>query len=333
MIIREVLPEERDTYNDSVSHIMQSYEWGIFKEITGIKVSRMGAHEGYIKSGFQLSFHPLPHTSYTIGYFPRGGQLTQELIDQILKIGYDHGCVFIKIEPNLSSIDGQIIKNDNLVNASPVLPQHTFHIDLTSSEDEIIERMKEKTRYNIKLAQKHQVVVEEKSDKESLEVFIRLTMETANRQGFFSHPADYYRKLWDVLYPDNMCHLLVARYQSTPLAAIMLFKFKEMLYYPYGGSATVYREKMPNHLLHFEAIKLGKKLGCTTYDMWGSYKKSPTEKDPWFGIYRFKEGFGGKQVEYPQTVDLVFLPRIYKLYNILDPLRFKLLFLKRLLRM
>lgn len=348
MIIREVIPDEREQYNDLVSHILQTYEWGIFREATGVKVSRIGSYEGnMIKSGFQLTLHQIPNTNYTVGYFPRGPALTDELLKNLDKIGKEHNCIFIKIEPDITSNKQEATSNkqevtslrqgfggqasDKLKVSSPILPQHTFHLDLTASEEEIISRMKEKTRYNIKLAQKHEVRVEEKNDPDGLEIFIKIAMETAERQGFFSHPAQYYRELWDILNPRGMAHLLIAYYQQTPLASIMLFNFKDMLYYPYGGSATVYREKMPNHLLHLEAIKLGKRLGCRTYDMWGAYKDNPTEKDPWFGIYRFKEGFGGKPVDYPQTVDLVFQPQLYKLYNFLDPLRFKLLAVKRMI--
>lgn len=332
MIIREVLSQEREPYNNVVNHILQSYEWGIFREATGVKVIRIGSFEVGLKEGFQLTLHHFPRTSYTIGYFPRGPKLDNHLLEQLLKIGQENSCVFIKIEPDLEDLSYKSESNKNLLNSTPILPLHTFHIDLTKKEEELLAGMKEKTKYNIKLAEKHGVVVEEKEDKESLEVFIRLAMETAQRQGFFSHPADYYRKMWEILHPHKMAHLLIARYQNVPLAAIVLFRFKEMLYYPYGGSATIFREKMPNHLLHWEAIKLGKKLGCTTYDMWGAYKDNPTEKDPWFGIYRFKEGFGGKLVTYPQTRDLVFNPRFYQLYKFLDPLRFKLLSLKRLIK-
>lgn len=338
MLIREVYPEERENYNDSVNHILQSYEWGVFRETTGVKIVRLGIFEGVLKRGFQLTLHPFPHTTYTIGYFPRGGELTPQLLEQLEKIGKEQGCIFIKIEPNLPIANSTCLRRQELrinekyklLSSNSILPQHTFIVDLYGSEEEILSRMKEKTRYNIKLSQKHEVVVEEKNDSESLEIFIKLTIATAKRQGFFSHPADYYQKLWEILYPNKMVHLLIAKYQTTPLAAIMLFKFKDILYYPYGGSAIVMREKMPNHLLHWEAIKLGKRLGCTAYDMWGAYKNTPTDKDPWFGIYRFKEGFGSKLVTYPETLDLVFNPRFYKIYKTLDPLRFKLLSLKRL---
>lgn len=335
MIVREILLKERDEYNNVVSHILQTYEWGQFREATGVKIFRFGEFDGKLTSGYQLTFHPFPHTSYSIGYFPRGLELDDELFDHLLKIGQENNSAFIKIEADIS--DKQYVihnkNSNNIIPSTPILPRFTFHVDLTASEDEILGRLKEKTRYNIRLAQKSGIEVFEKDDFESLEIFIKLINETGKRQGFYNHPADYYRTLWSILKPAKMCYLFLAYYDKAPIAGIMLFRFKNMLYYPYGGSSLLYREKMPNHLLHFEAIKFGKKIGCTTYDMWGAYKNSPSEKDPWFGIYRFKEGFGGKLVEYPETVDLVFNPTYYKIYRFIDPLRFKLLFLKRLIKL
>jgi len=338
MIVREVLSKEKEEYNNVVSHVLQSYEWGAFREGTGVSVIRMGTYNGKINSGFQLTIHPFPHTHFNIGYFPRG-DITEQGLEHLKKIGEEHNLVFIKIEPNFQNSNIPAYaeasagkQNSNLINSKPILPKFTFHVDLTPNEEEVLANMKEKTRYNIKLAQKQEVVVLEKEDDKSLSIFIKFITETAKRQGFYNHPEEYYRTLWSILKPAKMCYLLIAYYNNVPLAAIMLFKFKEMLYYPYGGSSLLYREKMPNHLLHFEAIKLGKRLGCTTYDMWGAYKENPVEKDPWFGIYRFKEGFGGKLVEYPQTLDLVFNPTYYKIYRFLDPLRFKLMAIKRMLK-
>lgn len=343
MIVREILPKEKDNYNAVVSHILQTYEWGQFREATGVKVFRFGEFDGKLLSGYQLTFHPFPNTAYSVGYFPRGPELKDSLLEHLEKIGRENNAAFIKIEQNIKNPKSQYqITNEapnpnnqkiHLINSSPILPKFTFHVSLAGSEEEILARMKEKTRYNIKLAQKSGVEVYEKNDFDSLEVFIKLINETGKRQGFFNHPPDYYRNLWSILKPAGMCHLLIAYYNKIPLSGLMLFKFKEMLYYPYGGSSLLFREKMPNHLLHFEAIKLGRKLGCSTYDMWGAYKESPSEKDPWFGIYRFKEGFGGKLTEYPQTIDLVINPTYYKIYKFLDPLRFKYVALKKLLKL
>ncbi|MBI3558958.1 peptidoglycan bridge formation glycyltransferase FemA/FemB family protein, partial [Candidatus Gottesmanbacteria bacterium] len=137
-----------------------------------------------------------------------------------------------------------------------------------------------------------------------------------DRQNFYSHKPDYYRKLFEVLKPI----VLTAYLDKIPLATIMLIKYENFLYYPYGGSDPKYKKYMAPSLLHWEAIKLGKKLGCKTYDMWGSYKNTPTESDPWWGIYRFKSGFGGKEIEFPPTIDILLSP-LYFLYPLLENFR------------
>ena len=108
----------------------------------------------------------------------------------------------------------------------------------------------------------------------------------------------------------------------------MLIKYEDTLYYPYGGSDPSYREYMAPNLLHWEAIKLGKKLGCKTYDLWGSYKNVKNETDPFWGIYRFKSGFGGTEIDFPPTVDIPLSP-LYPIFSLFDSLRWKFLKLVR----
>ena len=108
----------------------------------------------------------------------------------------------------------------------------------------------------------------------------------------------------------------------------MLLNFGDTLYYPYGGSSKSHPEVMANNLVAWEAIKLGKKLGLKNFDMWGALGPNASPKDPWYGFHRFKNGYGGKLVEYIGTYDLVFDWPIYIMFTIIDklsPLKFFLL--------
>lgn len=334
LIIREILPEEREKYNQTVNHILQSYEWGEFRENSGIKIVRLGVFDNQkIINGLQLTIHFLPKTNFTIGYLPRPKELTSPLIEAVTKIGKENNCIFIKIE---SSGSGAAEQRSNQAISNSILPRYTFHLDLTQSEDEIMKKMHEKTRYNIRLAQRHGLLVRQGESLDDLKIFLRLQKETAKRQNFEVKPHAYFQKMWKVLEPKRMlclliCHLPAASRQppdTSSLSSILLFRFKDILYYPYGGSSTLHREMMPNHLLHWEAIKLGKKLGCKVYDFWGAYKNKAEVSDPWYGIYRFKSGFGGKIIEHPQSIDLVFNSSVYKLYKLADSLRWRFLRMK-----
>jgi len=328
MIIREVFENEKDNYNQVVKSITQSWEWGEFREKTGKKVIRLGGFEGSkMVEAMSIFLHPIAYFSHNIGYIPRGFISDKKWLAAIYEIGKKHNCVFIKIDREIEE-EKAGVGVFNLVAAKSVLPQYTFWLDLTKDENGIMAAMGEKTRYNIRLGTKHKVVVKEGKTEADVEIFIKFLGETERRQGFYSHYPEYYRLLWKTL-GRNFCRILTGYINTIPLASIMLFKFKDILYYPYGGSSLEQREKMANYVVHWEAIKLGKKLGCTVYDMWGAYKEQPKPVDPWFGIWRFKKGFGGKLVSYPDSLDLVIDKRLYNYYLLADKIRWKLLGAKR----
>lgn len=283
------------------THILQSTQWGQFRLKTP-NVKRV-----LLVGGYQVFIHKVPYLPWTVAYLPRPKNLDN--LEEIKEACQQERALFLKIEP-LTEISpakraGQI--------SNSVLPRHTIYIDLTKTEEELLAEMHEKTRYNINLAQKKNIKI---TEGENLEKFIELLGKTEERQNFYSHPKNYYKILWETLRPEKMVYLLSAG----DMAAIMLLRYQDTLYYAYGGSDPKYREYMAPHLLHWEAIKLGKKLGCKIYDLWGSYKERPEESDPWWGIYRFKRGFGGEEITFPPTFDIPLSP-LYFLYPLAEKLR------------
>ncbi|MBI4099955.1 peptidoglycan bridge formation glycyltransferase FemA/FemB family protein [Candidatus Microgenomates bacterium] len=284
-----------------MTHILQSREWGEFRAKTPTvkKVLQVG--------GCQIFIHRVPHSPWTVAYLPRPEKIAN--LEKIKEACRAERAIFLKVEPLARAVPGNP--------SEPVLPQHTIYIDLTAPEEKLLAAMHEKTRYNIGLATKKGVKI---TEGENLTEFVKLLEKTEERQGFYSHPADYYETLWETLRPAKMVYLLSAVSGQQTAASIMLLRYKDFLYYAYGGSDPEYREMMAPHLLHWEAMRLGKKLDCKVYDLWGSYKNSPDEKDSWWGIYRFKKGFGGREVTFPQTVDIP-LSSLYSLYPLAERFR------------
>lgn len=312
------------------NHPLQSDEWGEFRKKTGIKVIK--------DNNLQLTIHPIPHTLFNIGYLPKGQVLNQKLIDNLKRIGKENNCVFIQIEPNIET--DNIGRNDILrlglkASAHPLLTKYTFILDLTKTEEELLEKMHPKTRYNIKVAQKKGVeIIEDNSDKAFAE-YLRLTRETTSRQNFYAHSQDYHKLMWETLKTKGdfnkdvlTAHLFKAVYNHEILVAWIVFVYKDILYYPYGASSSNHREVMASNLMMWEIIKWGKKLGLKKFDMWGSLGPTPDPKDPWFGFHRFKQGYGGKLVEFVGSYDLVINKKGYLVYKILDKIRWTFLRIK-----
>ncbi len=308
-----------------ITHPLQSDEWGKFREKTGVRVIR--------GKDFQLTIHKIPHSSWNIGYLPKGEMPDKKIISELKEIGKKEKCIFIQLEPNIEKISNIKFQIPNLglrPAAHPLFTKYNFILDLTKSEEELLKNMHPKTRYNIKVAQKHGVeVIEDNSDR-AFEQYIKLTHETTKRQGFYAHTENYHRLMWESFGKQKTkelsAHLFLAKYKNDVLAAWMLFVFKDTLYYPYGSSSSLHREVMASNLLMWEVIKFGKKLGLKKFDMWGALSLDPDKNDPWFGFHRFKEGYGGKLVEYIGSYDLVINPFLYFIFKIADKIRW--LFLK-----
>jgi lipid II:glycine glycyltransferase (peptidoglycan interpeptide bridge formation enzyme) len=313
------------------SHPMQSLEWGIFREKTGIKIIKTNS--------FQLTIHKIPHTKWTIGYLPKGDLPNKQSIEQLKKIGKEEKCIFIQLEPKVELIPNtkyQILNTSLVPAAHPLFTRFNFELDLTKSEEELLKNMHPKTRYNNRIAEKHEVkIIEDNSEKAFLE-YLKLTKETTQRQGFFAHTQSYHRIMWETLKMANgkwqmadsdklTAHLFLAKYNNHVLTAWILFVYKDTLYYPYGASSSEHREVMASNLMMWEAIKYGKKLGLKKFDMWGALGQNPNQKDPWYGFHRFKQGYGPRLVEYIGSFDLVINPILYKLYVIADKIRWTFL--------
>lgn len=339
---------EINTWNEKVEHPLQAYEWGEFRKATGVGVVR--------EDGIQVTIHKIPYTPWNVGYAPKIiAPFNQSTIKTLKKIAKDSKCIFIKCEPKVEMQDERSkerqLSEMGFVEGRPLFTKYNFVLDVTPSEEELLASFKQKTRYNIKVAQKRGVTVELDDSPDAFERYLQLTAETTKRQGFYAHSSQYHRKMWEILGNSQIsnslpsqagqilklsAHLLVAKYPPSSLASEghgqgeiittwVLFKFKDTLYYPYGASTREHREVMANNLVMWEAIKLAKQWGCKYLDMWGALGTEPSPEDPWIGFHNFKSGYGARHVEYIGTWDYVAMPMLYKIYRLVESLRWKIL--------
>ncbi|HKY54611.1 MAG TPA: peptidoglycan bridge formation glycyltransferase FemA/FemB family protein [Anaerolineales bacterium] len=296
------------------AHLLQTGEWGELKATFGWEPVRIVTDN----AGVQILFRKLP-LGLTLGYIPKAnfeGSLWRE-IDPICK---QNRAIFLKWEPDLW--DNQIPETWNLklrISSHNIQPPRTIIVDLKGSEEEILARMKQKTRYNIRLAEKKGVTVRTWDDIES---FHKMMLLTGERDKFGVHSREYYRRAYDLLQPKQMGELLVAEFEGKPLAAIFVARNGNRAYYLYGASTDEERNRMPTYLLQWEAMKWAKARGCEEYDLWGvpdedeATLEANFEKrnDGLWGVYRFKRGFGGELKRAVQAMDRVYNPLLYWFY-------------------
>jgi peptidoglycan pentaglycine glycine transferase (the first glycine) len=201
-------------------------------------------------------------------------------------------------------------------------------LDLTRSEEELLADMHQKGRYNIKVAQKNGIQVEQAIDIMS---YAKLAKETAVRDGFTAVSALQYRAFLEHQ-PGSFLLLAYAPDSRKPVAGLLgivwpgfeKVKPRHGIYY-YGASDYEHRALMAPYLLQWEAIKHCKALGCAQYDLLGiaplqstvdplnqNLQPKTSSPHPWSGISDFKAKFGGTVVTYPAEQELVLKPMMKK---------------------
>ena len=309
-------------------HIVQSPIWEKFKASFGTETVRVGE--------VFYSKHKIPFTNYYYAYCPKVDPFVVDFVAVHASLK-ENNCVAINFDvPNVladsaRSAEAQKVFEKNGCAKSPksTFTPHNLLLDLTISEEELLQKMHSKHRYNIRYAQKNGVEVREGTTSQDFDVFYELALGTANRQGFYIHPKSYYEKIWEILGAEKFAKILTAYYQEKPLASWMFFVYDKVFYYPYGGSSEESKNLFASNLVGWEGIKLGKSLGCETFDMWGACADPDDSSDPEWGFTNFKMKFGAKYVGYIPSYDLILNPVLYKMFNLSNNLRWKILKLRK----
>ena len=306
------------------AHILQTGEWGELKSTFGWEPVRVILDDGV---GAQILFRRLP-LGLTLAYLPKpvGSDQMSVFSDQfwteVDAVCRQRRAVFLKIESDMWEDDSSSLDTSHFAlrtSTHNIQPPRTIIVDLQETEDNILARMKQKTRYNIRLAAKKGVTVRPWDD---LPAFHQMMLVTGGRDGFGVHSREYYQRAYDLFHPAGMAELLVAEYESKPLAALMVFAHGKRAWYVYGASNDQERNRMPTYLLQWEAMRWARSKGAEEYDLWGvpdadeeTLETHFTKRsDGLWGVYRFKRGFGGEVKRAAQAMDRVYNPLLYKLY-------------------
>lgn len=298
---------------------LQSSEWEHIQQAMGRKTWRIGGMllvQHNLSRGFNYLYCPRPELSQTA---------FSEFLLEVGHIAKTESSLFFKIDPRekipVEHIDARIEFGH------PLQPQQTIVLDLSKSEDELLGAMREKTRYNIRLAERKGVEVVNvvhREVKEDFEVFWKLLSETATRQGFSVHQKKYYELLSNMR-TDGMsnefffAHLRDDHDEMLAVALVNIHRDPHTgvssATYLHGASSRNHKELMAPHLLHWRIMQDAKRRNIDSYDLWG------IDEEKWPGITRFKTGFGGSHIEYPASIDIIYRPRWYAIYKLMKFMR------------
>ena len=309
------------------AHVLQTWEWGAFKSRYGWHPTRhLWLEDDRPCAAASALTRRLGRWPSAVMYIPKGpaldygdSALLERVLGELENTVRQERALFVKIDPDVraDTAAGDMVmetlrRRGWHASREQVQFRNTILIDLTRSPDEMLAAMKSKWRYNVRLAVRKGVRVH-RGTLADLPLLVDMYAQTSARDGFIIRPEEYYRDAWGTFIEAGWAQPLIAEVGGEPVAMVIIFHFPSAefaksgveglsacagrAWYMYGASRSIHREKMPNHLLQWEAMRWAQEQGCTVYDMWGA-PDVLDESDPLWGVYRFKQGFGGEFVRH-----------------------------------
>jgi lipid II:glycine glycyltransferase (peptidoglycan interpeptide bridge formation enzyme) len=330
------------------AHFLQSWLWGEFKGANGWRARRIlwewpegGLAPAAAAQVLEREERFGPFRARVL-YVPKGPLLAwpdepvrSQVLADLEALSHERQAIQVKIDPDVIEgwglpgsaeaeedpfagiLRAELSRRGWRYSSEQIQFRNTFVLDLTRSEDQLLSAMKQKTRYNIRLAEKKGVHIRVASAEEH-PLLYGLYAETSTRDGFVIRESGYYDTAWGLFLQSGLGHAWVAEVEGEPIAALILFCFASRAWYLYGMSKNRHREKMPNHLLQWEAIRWAKSQGFQSYDLWGAPDEFTAEDRLW-GVYSFKQGFGGRLVRHIGAWDQTPRPLLYRAYHLALP--------------
>ena len=318
----------------SGGHFLQSWGWGEFKSKFGWDVARV-AVDGAAGPGLAQML-VRRKAGVSVGYIPRGPvhpdhadgvRLWQGIGREALR----QRALFVIVEANEPLPDG--LEQAARLSAGPahIQPARTVKVPLVD-DDALLKQMHQKTRYNVRLAQRRGVIVRRAShDSAEVDAFYALMLDTAERNQFGVHERRYYAEFLQT-FGDNAA-LLFAEIEGKPVAGVIAVCFGDEAIYMYGASSTKDRAHGAGFVIQFEAMRWAREQGCRMYDLWGIPAVDPssthvndgdriagTSGSDWRGLYEFKTRFGGQIVSYPAPLERIYVPGLAHLAKRIYPI-------------
>lgn len=295
---------EKESLSAGNREFLQSWEWGEFQRAAGREPLRLQWIEnGKVRARAQGFAHPLA-AGFQFAYFPRANFDVPDFAEKVFAFLKERNFVFARIEPQNGL---HVCRSMHPVRSRQ--PRHTLVLSLEKSEDELLAGMHGKTRYNIRLSERKGVDIREGKDEE---IFWRLHSETIARDKFSGHPRRYY----SAMLACPLVFQLTAWFQGRPLSSNIYIAYNGRCTYLHGASGNEHRDVMSPYLLQWRGIQLAKNCGCVEYDFWGVAGPAGRagKSDKLSGVTRFKAGFGGSAVSYPEAAEAPLRPLIYYMY-------------------
>jgi serine/alanine adding enzyme len=334
------------TQRHPLGHMLQSSGWGALKEQVGWAARRvLVVGPDGPRAGAQVLFRR--RMGLSAAYVPRGPLFAEDAPSNALLLATldwmarRAHAVFLRIEPNVLEGDAHADRLHSTLlvhgfrSAPPLQPRTTLHLDLAPEPDRLLAAMSKGHRADIRRAAREGITVRVGSTPADLDAFFAIMEQTGKRAEFGIHSREYYRAAWEQFRATRhgeCARLLLGERGDSTLAAFLIFAWAGAGLYLYGGSTEEGLKSGANHALQWHALQWAREHGCRRYDFWGvpdqfgraiatadvterTHLEDEAKRDPLYGVFRFKKGFGGQVVRFLPAYDHVYLPPLYAIWQ------------------
>jgi peptidoglycan pentaglycine glycine transferase (the first glycine) len=320
------------------AHILQTWEWGDFKQSTTGWTPLRWQFEQEGQPVAMMSLGVRSMAGFKVMYAPKGfvahwqdQPVVNEVLDYLQAYARKNPTVWLKLDPDIVQATGMPHEEDDTPNAigtawrsqmqtrnwrfsaDQVQFRNSICVDLTPNEETILANMSQNTRRKVRTGEKKGVSVRTASVND-LDTLYQLYQVTGERDDFLIRPFSYYQQAWRDFMQAGLAHALIAEYEGQAIAHVILFHFGRKCWYFYGASSNIARETMPNYALQWEAMRWAKSQGYSIYDMWGA-PNDFVETDSMWGVFEFKRGFRGVITRHVGAWDYAPYPPLYWAYT------------------
>ena len=328
-----ITPAQYEEYEAFVSShpqssFTQSVHWRHVKNNWGFEAVVSRNKSGEIVGAMSVLVQKIPFIGTSFLYSPRGPvcDLSDHAVLADLLAGVDalakkHKAHAFKMDPDTLFTNEDFIRFAQTRGFSHsygpdgfegIQARFNYRIYIDGrTEEELFANLTQKTRYNVRVAQKKGVEIKVVG-KEYLDDFMRIYNTTGERDGFNTRPKAYFERMLDAL--GEHVRLYMAFYEGVPIAGAVTTNYGGKTCYVYGASDNAHRNVMPNYLIQWEMIRWAVETGCFLYDFQG-ISGDLTEGSHMYGLYRFKRGFNGVIDELAGEFDKTYRPLHAKMVN------------------
>ena len=325
-ITEKTLPEyEAFVQSHPKGNFAQSYLWGKQKPMWQWDAIAVRGEDGAIRGSLAVMTRKVPGIGRTLMYGCRGPvcdlddrETFSQLLDGAKALAKKYKSYVIKIDPDVPSSNTAFSSmlqsfgfraKEGGKNFEAIQPRYVFRLNVEGkTEEELLANFHQKWRYNIRLAERKGVTVRI-CGKEMVPAFSDLMLTTGVRDGFVTRKPEYFAAMLDNLGEHARLYMAFDP-NDTPIAGTLAIHYGDKVWYLYGASSNEHRNLMPNYLLQWRMIQWAVETNCRIYDFRG-VSGDVSEDNPLYGLFRFKQGFGGDFTEFVGEMDLVLSPVIY----------------------